>query len=169
MHYSFERTNERIPLSRKINSVFSCYSLPIYRLRTQISVYMWCNAWNQTGSELNGRMNEIWIGTETMIRNRNFVWTKCLTVVMQLKLGLNSTYTRLEGRKKKKYGSSIYEFIILDLFSRNLHTCYISMNESFRMRSFLFMIYFYYHFLSFFLFFILEWIYWNPNMYIFLF
>lgn len=92
--------------------------------------------------ELNGRMNEIWIGTETMIRNRNFVWTKCLMVVMQLKLGLNSTYTRLEG-EKKKYGSSIYEFIILDLFSRNLHTCYISMNESFRTRSFLFMIYFY--------------------------
>lgn len=151
------RTNERIPLSRKINSVFSCYSLPIYRLRKTISVYMWCNAWNQTGFELNGRMNEIWIGTETMICNRNFVWTKCLTVVMQLKLGLNSTYTRLEGGKKK-YGSSIYEFIVLDLFSRNLHTCYISMNESFRTRSFLFMIYFYYHFLSFFL--SLFW-YWN--------
>lgn len=140
------RTNERISLSRKINSVFSSYSLPMYRLRTRFLCI--CDATREIrrGSELNGRMNEIWIGTETMICNRNFVWTKCLTVVKQLKLGLNSTYTRLEGRGKKKYGSSIYEFIVLDLFSRNLHTCYISMNESFRTRSFLFMIYFYYYF-----------------------
>ena len=60
-----------------------------------------------------------------------------------IKIGIKFNLHKIGRKKKKKYGSSIYEFIILDLFSRNLHTCYISMNESFRTRSFLFMIYFY--------------------------
>lgn len=62
-----------------------------------------------------------------------------------IKIGIKFNLHKI-GRGGGKYGSSIYEFIVLDLFSRNLHTCYISMNESFRTRSFLFMIYFYYYF-----------------------
>lgn len=119
------RTNERISLSRKINSVFSCYSLPMYRLRTRFLCI--CDATREIrrGSELNGRMNEIWIGTETMICNRNFVWTKCLTVVKQLKLGLNSTYTRLEGGGGEIWIKHLWVYSTWPLFEKSTYVLYI--------------------------------------------